>query len=135
MLISGRFAGLSFEAICHKHVAQIRKALSIDPGADMGSWRYVPREGLAERGAQIDLLFDRPDESITLCEIKHSEKPFAIDKEYTGQLQRKADVYVKQTRTQKQIFWAMITSSGLKKTKYSDDLIFQDAELNDLFSF
>src|ERR1700733_9114429 len=37
------WAGLSFESICYKHIDQIRKALNIDPGATVGTWRFSPK--------------------------------------------------------------------------------------------
>jgi uncharacterized protein len=128
------WAGLAFEAVCNKHIARVRHALSINPDAEIGSWRYIPRTRSEEIGAQIDLLFDRCDGVITLCEIKHSEKPFEINKEYAQQLERKIKIYREQTRTKKQIFLAMITSSGLKQTLYSDKLVDQVVSLEDLFT-
>ena len=74
--------GYAFEAICYKHISAIRKALSISPDAIANAWRYVPRKSEKDRGAQIDLLFDRQDDAITLCEIKYSDDPFVITKEY-----------------------------------------------------
>ncbi len=74
------WSGYAFEAVCSKHISQIRKALSIDPGAEAGSWRYIPRNDEEKRGAQIDLLFDRPDDAITICEIKQTDTPFMIFK-------------------------------------------------------
>lgn len=88
-----------------------------------------------KKGAQIDLLFDRNDGVITLCEIKHSDKPFVIDKEYASSLQTKMEVYKKQTRTRKDLFLAMIASNGLKPNLYSKKLISQHANLEDLFRF
>jgi len=80
------------------------------------------------------LLFDRPDGAITICEIKYSDRPFAIDKEYANNLRRKVEVYQQHTKTQKQIFISMITSGGLKQSVYSQELISQHADLNDLFA-
>jgi hypothetical protein len=130
------WAGLAFEAVCSKHVAQIRKALSIDPGAEIGSWRYVPRSkegGNGKRGAQIDLLFDQPNGVITLCEIKHSEQPFILDKDYAQILRHKIEIYEQQTRTRKKIFLAMITSGGLRSSKYTKEMVSQEVCLDDLF--
>jgi hypothetical protein len=126
------WSGYSFEAVCHKHIPQIRKALKIDPGADIGSWRYIPKSDKEKRGAQIDLLFDRPDDAITICEIKHSNHPFVIDKECAHELEMKVEIYQKQTRTQKQIVLAMIASNGLKFSKYSK-MVDHQATLEDLF--
>ena len=56
----------AFESICYKHIDQIRHALNIDPGSIVGTWRYAPRAKDDQKGAQIDLLFDRPDGAITI---------------------------------------------------------------------
>jgi uncharacterized protein len=125
------WAGLAFESICYKHLNQIRKALKINPGATIGTWRYTPKED--GTGTQIDLLFDRLDEAITLCEIKCSHKPFAIDKGYAQELAAKMEIFRKQTRTKKQLFFAMITTMGLKPTRYSEEIISNEATLEDLF--
>ena len=127
------WTGYAFEAICYKHVSQIRVALQIDAGSEVGSWRFVPKKGQAEDGAQIDLLFDRPDGAITICEIKYNEQPYAIDKQYAKNLMNKADVYKKHKQKNKEIFIAMITSSGLKPTMYSEDIIAGQVVLDDLF--
>jgi len=127
------WAGYVFESICYKHIDQIRRALKIDPGAHVGTWRYSPRTKDGEDGAQIDLLFDRMDGVITVCEIKSSDSPFAIDKSYAQELTKKVDIFKKQTRTKKQIFIAMITTRGLKQTMYSEELISDQVTLEDLF--
>lgn len=127
------WSGLAFESICYKHIDQIRKALNIDPGSTIGTWRYTPKTK-EDQGTQIDLLFDRLDGSITLIEIKCSEKQFVIDKLYAQDILRKIDIFKKQTRTKKQLFFAMITTMGLKQTMYSDEIIANQATLEDLFN-
>jgi len=117
------WAGYAYEAICYKHVSQIRKALEIGPGVEIGTWRYVPRRKDLKEGAQIDLLFDREDGVITLCEIKYTTKPFIIDKSYAKKLLNKVDVFKEQTRTSKQIFIVMISAHGIQKTVYSEEYI------------
>lgn len=125
--------GYAFEAICYKHISQIRKQLAISPTAIANSWRYVPKNKAREPGAQIDLLFDRRDGVITLCEIKHSNKPFIVDKQYAKNLLNKREVFIRNTRSKKQIFFAMIASSGIKENLYSDDIISGVVKLEDLF--
>lgn len=125
--------GYSFESICYKHTFAIIKALEINVSSHPYSWRYIPAKGSLEQGAQIDLLFDRNDESITLCEIKYTDEPFVIDKAYAEQIKRKMAVFQNVTRTKKQLFFAMIVSSGLKKTIYSEELISHTVTLDDLF--
>ena len=125
--------GYSFEAICYKHISAIVQALGISIISHPYGWRYAPAKGSLEQGAQIDLLFDRDDDSITLCEIKCTDEPFVIDKHYAEQIKRKMTVFQKITRTKKQLFFAMIASSGLKKTIYSEELVHGVVSLDDLF--
>lgn len=126
--------GYAFESVCYKHIGQIRKKLNMSPAAIADSWRYVPRAGSEEQGAQIDLLFDRPDDAITLCEIKFSQKPFTLDKATAQNLIRKRDVFSKRTKTQKQLFISLIAAHGLKNDFYADDLIDGVVTLDDLFA-
>lgn len=124
--------GYAFESVCYKHISRIRKALAISPGAIADSWRYVPRTG-ESRGAQIDLLFDRRDEAITLCEIKYTDAPFLITKDYAEALQRKMHVFKERTKTTKQLFMVMISANGVKNNLYADDLITKIIKLDALF--
>lgn len=127
------WAGLAFESTCYKHIDHIRKALNIDPGASAGTWRYSPKAKEKQEGAQIDLLFDRLDGAITLCEIKCSDNQFAIDKSYAQELLKKMEIFRKQTRTKKQLFMSMVTTMGLKPTMYSEEIIASQVTLEDLF--
>jgi len=127
------WAGYTFEAICYKHIGLIRRKLEITPGSEMGTWRYFPDKGSLENGAQIDLLFDREDDAITICEIKYTTQPFVLDKEYAKKLQRKIDVFTMRTKTEKQLFIAFIASAGLKPTMYSEELVNHVVTLDDLF--
>lgn len=127
------WAGYAFESICLKHIAQIKKALFIPPGALSGSWHYQSKRSNKSEGAQIDLLFDRDDGVITLCEIKYCQNPFEIDKKYAAVLERKVKVFKEQSNTNKQLFLSMITSEPLKKNRYSEELITSKATQDDLF--
>jgi hypothetical protein len=86
-------------------------------------WRSIAIKGEKEQGAQIDLLFDREDDSITICEIKYTDKPFAIDKQYSLKLKNKINTFIKATRTSKQIFLAFVSANGLKETMYSEEMV------------
>jgi AAA+ ATPase superfamily predicted ATPase len=125
------WAGYAFESVCYKHIAQIRKKLKIPSGARVGTWRYSPKRGSKESGTQIDLLFDRDDDTVTICEIKCTDQPFVIDKKYYSSLANKKDVYVKITKTAKQIFIAFISANGLKQNTYSNHIT-GDVMLDDL---
>jgi hypothetical protein len=127
------WSGYAFEAVCYKHIEKIRVGLSVPVTANIGAWRYFPSKGSEEKGTQIDLLFDRDDGVVTICEIKYSEKPFEIDKQYAHNLLNKFDVFKKKSKLDKQIFIALITSNGIKQNKYFTDLISNQITLADLF--
>lgn len=125
--------GYAFESICYKHLSKIRSALKLSPAAIASTWRYVPIFGSKHRGAQIDLLFDRQDDTITICEIKYTNEPFILTKEYIDTLNRKVAVFKERTRTKKQVFIAMVSASGLQNNYYAESLHCGVAELDDLF--
>lgn len=133
------WAGLAFENVCYKHIGQIGNALHLNNIAYLtGSWRFIPPKRSKDKGAQIDLIFDRNDDVITICEIKYSDKLFVIDKAYAKLLDQKIEIFEhhfpsKKKPTQKQIYLAMISTFGLKKNMYSEDLTHNEVVLNDLF--
>jgi uncharacterized protein len=127
------WSGYAFESICLEHIPQISQALNLSPTAIPYTWRYVPRKGSKEHGTQIDLLFDREDGIITVCEIKYTRKPFEIDKSYSEKLLTRIKIYKEKTRTNKQIFLSFICVNGLKKTIYSEDMVTKVIDLNSLF--
>ncbi len=125
--------GYAFEAVCYKHLSQVRQALGISACGRIGAWRYCPRkEAEVGTGPQIDLLFERDDEALTVCEIKCSEKPFVLDKSYYQRLMDKVNIYKRVNRSSKQVFLTLISAAGLKRTVYSQK-IDQVIELKDLF--
>jgi AAA+ ATPase superfamily predicted ATPase len=127
------WAGYAFESICYEHLKQIRKKLKISPSAIANGWRYVPAPKSKETGAQIDLLFERDDDTITICEIKYTTEPFSITKDYAENLKNKIAIFKEKTRTKKQIFLVIISANGIKNTIYSDALIQDVVTLEDLF--
>src|SRR3546814_12024226 len=82
------WSGYAFENVCIRHIDRIREVLGISGMVTyQASWR---KAGNAQGpGAQIDLLIDRSDQCINVCEIKFSEQLFTIDKSYAEALQRK----------------------------------------------
>lgn len=128
------WTGYAFESVCLKHLPQILRALRLDSIAcEIGNWRFIPTKGSKETGVQIDLLFDRQDNTVTLCEIKYSTNKYVIDKAYAKDLQSKLDVFQYKTKTPKQLLLAFISVNGVKKNLWSDDLITNEVDLEDLF--
>lgn len=128
------WAGYAFETLAMQHAVHVKSALGFsDIGAVVGSWRYIPPAGSKRRGAQIDLLFDRVDGVVTLCELKHSADEFAVDKAYARELANKVEVFQQVSRTRKDVQLAMVTTHGLRRNLWSEDLVALDADVEDIF--
>lgn len=129
------WAGYAFEGVCLKHAGQIRDALGLAGIAtESGTWRYVPwKNSSAERGAQIDLLFDRADGIVTLCELKYRSQSFTADRAFADAVKRKIAVFSKRSKSRKDIMVALVTPHGLKPNAWSADLVQQVVTAEDLF--
>ena len=125
------WAGLTFEQVCKDHISQIKKALGISGIiTETSSW-HKKGNGSAE-GTQIDLLIDRRDRVINLCEIKFSTKEFEINKSYDMTLKKKAEVFRDATNNTNTLTITMITTYGIKKNKYSN-YVGRQVVMDDLF--
>ncbi len=126
------WCGFAFEHICLKHVYQIKRALSI---AGMHSenyvWRHHPQG--EEQGAQIDLLIDRADKCMNVCEIKFAKTEFEITKKYAGELQNKLHVFQERTKTRKTLFLTVVTTHGVKNLTPYAGLVQAQVTLDALF--
>jgi hypothetical protein len=123
--------GFTFEQICIDHITQIKKALGISGiQSNNASWKG----GTTEKSAQIDLLIDRRDQVINICECKFSLDTFSIDKEYSEKLRSKIATFKTVTKTKKSVFLTMITTYGVEKNKYANLLMQNDVTMDDLFT-
>lgn len=126
------WSGYAFEAICLKHLPQLKKALHIETiYTEESVWRHVPGKG--QPGAQIDLLLDRRDRCINICEMKFSTNEFTINKKYAEELLQKRTVFVDKTKTKKAISLTMITTYGVAKNSYYKNLVQSEVRMDALF--
>ena len=128
------WSGYAFEGICFKHVAQIKAALGPISYAEESVWRYVPPKGSKQVGAQIDLLLDRRDDIINICEMKFSREEFTITKSYAKEMEQKQEVFKERTRTKKTVHVAMITTYGIVDNEYAKSLVQASITMKALFS-
>lgn len=126
------WSGLAFETICLKHVAAIKAALGIQ-GIYSEAAIWKSKTANAKEGAQIDLVINRRDNCINLCEMKFYAEPFVIDKKYAALLQQKKRVFKQETGTNKQLFITLVTSLPMTANQYSVGLIDQQVVLDQLF--
>jgi hypothetical protein len=127
------WSGYAFEGICVKHIAPIKRALGIEAVETVESAWHHRSSASAERGAQIDLLIDRKDACINLCEMKFSEGEFVVDKRYADELRSKRDTFRRATRTRKALLVTMITTHGVRDNQHRQELVDRSLELEALF--
>ena len=123
------WCGYAFEIVCLNHIEQIIHALGIDGTINTPcSWTYFPPKAVLsdveadedlKNGAQIDLLIDRSDRTITICEMKYSHTEYEITKGYDTLLNRRLRTFKKVTKTKKSIMPAFITPNGLLNNAYA----------------
>lgn len=126
------WCGLAFERVCLQHIDQIKAKLGIQGViSTVYSWSIMGTKELP--GAQIDLLIDRDDDVINLCEVKYSKALFQITSSVDANLQNKRERFIQETKTSKAVHITMITTMGLMENSYAWD-IQSVVTMDDLFA-
>lgn len=126
------WSGYAFESLCIKHIKQIKKALEIG-GIYTETSSFLFKGNNVLPGVQIDLLIDRNDQVINICEMKFQRTPFTISKAYAEQLRKKIMVFSEMNKSKKQLFLTMITTFGVENNIYSQELVDNDFKMDILF--
>lgn len=106
--------GTSFELVCMTHLPQIKRALGISGiSTSASSWRYVaPKDAPLEKGAQIDLVIDRGDYVINVCEMKFAKGRFAVSQDYAEAVRNRIQLFRDKTGTTKATLCTFVTTFG-----------------------
>jgi hypothetical protein len=124
------WSGYAFELVCLLHIPQIKKALGISGViTESSSWRSRK----SDPNVQIDLVLDRSDRIIHLCEMKFSSDVYTINKEYSKRLREKKTALLDETGTRKAAHSTLVTTFGLTRNEYSAEVLFQ-LTMDDLFT-
>lgn len=124
--------GLAFERLCLQHIDQIKETLGISGVlTDAASWS-APAAG-DQQGAQIDLIIDREDGVINLCEMKYSKDMYSLSKDDYINLKNKRQRFASGLKTRKAIRIVLITSFGAQHNEYYNELVQNEITLDDLF--
>ena len=108
--------GFAFEEVCFVHASKLKDALGISGvQSEITTWRST----LPDDHAQIDMLIDRDDRVINVCEMKYYADDVTIDKSYDAELRRKVQSFIDQNKTKKNIHLTLVTTYGLKQNLYS----------------
>lgn len=123
------WSGYAYESICLEHLTAIKKALGIG-GVYTEASSWVDKA----RSVQVDLLIDRRDHVINLCEVKFTQEPFVLTKANKDELQRKLFVFREDTKTRKSVFATLITTFGLNGNIHATGFIQNVITMDDLFA-
>ncbi len=126
------WSGYAFESICLKHLLEIKRALGIS-GVFSNSSAFYHKGTDGMGGCQIDLLIDRDDMVINLCEIKWANSEFILTKSYSTELRTKIALFKHYSKTKKQVFLTFISTYGLMPNEHSQGLVDKELKLDDLF--
>lgn len=110
------WSGLSFEMLCLNHAEQIKMALGISGiTSNVFSW-FGKGE---KRSAQLDMLIDRADRTVNICEVKFYNSPYAMSAKDEMDIERKVESFIEATKTDKNVIVTMITAKGIDKNEHS----------------
>lgn len=129
--------GYAFEMVCLHHIAQIKRRLGISGIlSEVCAWSskyFVDKNGTEYKGTQIDLVIDRRDDTINLCEAKFTSEAFAVTQEYADRLNTRRETFRAATGTRKSLHTTLITTYCLKRNKYSQT-VHREITMDDLFA-
>ena len=121
--------GLAYERVCMYHFRNIIRALRLDSiHTEFYSWRSKA----SEPGAQIDIVIDRSDNVITICEVKYSKGDFILKKSEYEKVMNRVNSFSSEKKDKKAIQPILITTFGLKQNEYSD-IFMRTLTVDDLF--
>lgn len=124
--------GYAFEGLCIKHIDKIKLALGI-PTVYTEISSFQVKGNKASDGIQIDIVIDRADNTVNLCECKFYSSPLEIDKAYAIAMTKRIEVFKSQTKTKKNVFNTLITILAPKRNEYLHQAVDRVVLLEDLF--
>ncbi len=126
------WCGYAFENICLLHIDQLLTAMGIaNVYCEISSW--VKQGTTLTNGTQIDLLIDRADNVINICEIKFTENVFIVTKDYAKKLEQKRQVFKNESNTIKAVLLCLVSNNGVKANAYAHNALQQSIVLDNLF--
>lgn len=126
--------GLTFELICMSHHNQIKMALGVAGMATaVSTWRCQPDDETGTSGAQIDLIIERADRIIHLCELKFSQDQYNLTKEYAEKIRNRGSLFKTKTKTTKSVVNTFVTTFGLGQGK-NHSIVHSEVTMDDLFN-
>ena len=128
---TGRYhawTGLAFEMLCLQHIGSIKNSLGI---AGVQTQACAWRSTQFKPAAQIDLLIDRRDDVINLCEMKYSEADYVLTAADERSIRNKMASFRAETGTKKAIHPVLITPDGAYHNEHFHSVILGEIKVTD----
>lgn len=114
------WSGYAFEQVCLHHIRQIKAAIGISGVAtQVSSWLGIEKGKII---GQIDLVIDRRDETVNLCEMKYATKKFDITPAYMQRIIERKEAFREVTKTKKALHLTMVTINGIVHNAQWNDI-------------
>lgn len=123
------WSGFAFEMLCLNHIPQIKQALGIGGiQTAVYSWRTPVS---TEKGAQIDLVIDRADHRVNLCEMKFSRGEYVMTKAEREKLEHRVNAFISNTKTRSTVLVTLISCFGMQQN-INSHIVNSQVSLKDL---
>ena len=108
--------GLAYERVCMAHVLQIKQALRIDA---ISTLTYSWRSKTSKPAAQIDLVIERADKIVNICEVKYSDGLYELNKDEYDKMIHRRNAFFQETCLHHSPWLSLIVTEGVAKGKYA----------------
>ncbi|MCC6701611.1 MAG: AAA family ATPase [Fluviicola sp.] len=123
--------GFAFESLCLKHIQEIKKALGI-LGVYTETSSFTKVGNTTTQGFQIDLVIDRKDAAINLCECKFYESDFEISKKYAQEIKQRKVAFQQETKTKKMLINTFISNEEIIENEHAHEVVDAFIHLSEL---
>ncbi len=123
------WTGPAYELVCMAHIPQIKHALRVD---GISTLNYSWRSKTSTPAAQIDIVIERADKIVNICDVKYSQSAYELDKDEYDKIPNRKNAFVKETGLRHTPWITMITTEGIATGKYSQ-MVQSQVTLDDLF--
>lgn len=110
--------GIAFEEVCLQHITQIKIALQI-AGVTSEESSLIVKGDAGTEGMQIDMLIDRADDVVNVCEMKYSKEPFVVTNSYAEKLRKRISA-LEALRSDKTYLLTLVCANNVERNEHSD---------------
>ena len=122
--------GIAFEEVCLQHIDQIKRTLQI-AGVSSRESSFILRGDDGQEGVQIDLIIDRADDVINVCEMKFCKSDYVVTKAYAEKITHRIEVLEKMSPA-KTFHPTLVSTAPVFRNEYSD-IFLSLITIDDLF--